>query len=227
MSLECHQAAAAAAGDAAAGLLLECGRPCHKQLPGCQHPCREPCHAGRCPGMEACGEEVTVRCACKRRKAKWRCADVQRALLDAGGGSAYDAATAPRVLPCDAGCRATERPQAPDATGAANGAPAGSAVDRAARESSAASRAEAVAAAAAAEGSAGAVRKGKLSRAEREALAAAEAEQREAARRRRLVRARGIAAAVWSVLALAGLLLAWLGWRALVWLDAAAQAPAR
>lgn len=45
-----------------------------------------------------------MRCACKRRKEKLACAEVQRLLQAATGSAAYDAGTSLRLLPCDAAC---------------------------------------------------------------------------------------------------------------------------
>ena len=58
--------------------LLCCGKPCHKALPNCPHVCQQVCHAGPCPGAaaEGCQEEVTVRCSCRRHKAKLPCHQV-------------------------------------------------------------------------------------------------------------------------------------------------------
>ncbi len=60
------------------GELLCCGKPCHKALPKCPHVCQAVCHQGPCPAAsaEGCQEEVTVRCSCRRRKAKMSCHQV-------------------------------------------------------------------------------------------------------------------------------------------------------
>ncbi|MEW5303405.1 MAG: hypothetical protein WDW38_001729 [Sanguina aurantia] len=84
---------------------LRCDKPCHRQLPDCPHPCRSTCHAGPCPEVSPCVEEVSVRCECKRVKRKWRCCQVQAALQAAGRGRAYDAGTQLRLLSCDESCR--------------------------------------------------------------------------------------------------------------------------
>ncbi|GAX77723.1 hypothetical protein CEUSTIGMA_g5166.t1 [Chlamydomonas eustigma] len=111
--LMCHQfqhiVPAAGQVTTSSGHLLCCGKPCHRPLLRCPHPCREKCHEGPCPGSgQGCEEEVTVRCACKRLKAKWTCKAVLTALetMRGSGGSptTYDALSAPRVLPCDHEC---------------------------------------------------------------------------------------------------------------------------
>ena len=58
--------------------LLCCGKPCHKALPKCPHLCEATCHQGPCPaaGGTGCQEEVTLRCSCRRRKAKLSCHEV-------------------------------------------------------------------------------------------------------------------------------------------------------
>ena len=58
--------------------LLCCGKPCHKALPNCPHVCQATCHPGPCPAASgaACQEEVTVRCLCRRHKAKMPCNEV-------------------------------------------------------------------------------------------------------------------------------------------------------
>ena len=58
--------------------LLCCGKPCHKALPKCPHVCQARCHQGPCPAGSGgvCQEEVTVRCSCRRCKAKMPCHQV-------------------------------------------------------------------------------------------------------------------------------------------------------
>ena len=83
---------------------LTCGKPCHRELEFCRHPCRAACHLGACPAPEQCPEEVTVRCDCRRLKQKWPCWKVQEALVAAGKGRGYDGRVAPRLLACEAAC---------------------------------------------------------------------------------------------------------------------------
>ena len=66
------------ASEADKGELLCCGKPCHKALPKCPHVCQATCHQGPClaASAEGCEEEVTVRCSCRRRKAKMSCHQV-------------------------------------------------------------------------------------------------------------------------------------------------------
>eukprot|EP00983_Pelagomonas_calceolata_P037432 1136326-Pelagomonas_calceolata.AAC.1 len=92
--------------------LLSCHRPCHRALPHCPHFCLAPCHLGPCPHPEACQAEVTVRCECKRVRAKWACASVQAALAESRGGSgAYDGTMPLRLLPCGPECPTTLKQQ--------------------------------------------------------------------------------------------------------------------
>lgn len=91
---------------ARAAAALSCGKPCHRALPGCQHPCRTLCHAGGCDDA-GCGAAVTVRCECRRQKEKWECTRVRAALQAGGGDGVYDSGTASlKLLACDAECRA-------------------------------------------------------------------------------------------------------------------------
>lgn len=52
-------------------------RPAQDQHLLCCLPAAETCHAGACPAGESCGEAVTVRCGCKRRKERLPCREVQ------------------------------------------------------------------------------------------------------------------------------------------------------
>lgn len=59
LKLECHAAvqlerSGGAGCDDASAAGLCCGRPCHKPLSPCMHPCRELCHSGPCPGATNC-----------------------------------------------------------------------------------------------------------------------------------------------------------------------------
>jgi NF-X1-type zinc finger protein NFXL1 len=81
--------------------LWSCKDTCHKLLPSCQHPCRKICHPGACEsGGSECTEEVNVRCPCRRRKEKWPCHHVVKALLSG------DSSSVPKLLTCDEGCLA-------------------------------------------------------------------------------------------------------------------------
>lgn len=77
-----------------------CAKKCHKGLLGCPHVCQAQCHEGACP--ETCQEEVPVRCACRRQKAKWKCSEVMQELE--ARGQKYDASVVPRLLACNADC---------------------------------------------------------------------------------------------------------------------------
>lgn len=76
---------------------LCCGKPCHRQLAFCPHPCRALCHPGACPKPEACAEEVTVRCECKRQRAKWPCSKVQVGCWEEHMGRAHAFLVAARM----------------------------------------------------------------------------------------------------------------------------------
>ncbi len=198
LSFPCHELQAVqAAGDGSAK--LSCGKPCHRALPSCQHPCRATCHAGACADG-GCKEEVTVRCECRRQKQKWDCGQARAALTKATGSGVYDAgATSLKLLACDAECAAQK---------AKKGA-AGQRLEEAASEELSAATASAAAAAvkdaavaaAAASAAAGGAAKAsakRMSRAERDALSVQRAEQQLAAARRekQLQQAVGIALAV-------------------------------
>eukprot|EP00884_Botryococcus_braunii_P007472 jgi/Botrbrau1/16726/Bobra.0276s0006.1 len=101
-----------AAGTAKEALLLRCDKKCHKALPWCPHVCQAQCHAGPCQEAADCREEVVVRCACRRQKAKWMCCDVRRELSARGGKAEYDASTALRLLACNADCASTRESKA-------------------------------------------------------------------------------------------------------------------
>jgi NF-X1-type zinc finger protein NFXL1 len=208
LSFECHElqrvqhaASGAGAVAAAAAGALSCGKPCHRALPGCQHPCRAACHPGACAGPDTCVEEVTVRCECRRLKEKWRCSKVRAALEKATGSADFDSgSTSLKLLPCDAECAAQAKAKKRDAPPPAQAAgptkvapPAAAAVAEAARPS-----ADAKAAAASAK---------RMSRAEREAAQAARAAQQLAEERQKKLMAQiGTAGAVVATIAL-GLLL--------------------
>ncbi|KAK9820436.1 hypothetical protein WJX72_010343 [[Myrmecia] bisecta] len=89
--------------------LLCCGKACHKALPRCPHLCEATCHPGPCPGASTCGEEVAVRCPCRRLKVRMRCQDVQAQLAKEGRAEGYDANTVLRLLACNAECEAAKR----------------------------------------------------------------------------------------------------------------------
>jgi NF-X1-type zinc finger protein NFXL1 len=262
MSLPCHSHAAARAALAAAGsggggggggtvavtageqgsplAVLCCGKTCNRQQRFCSHPCKAGCHAGPCPGPESCAAEVGVRCACAaKRRAKWRCSEVQAALEAAGRGRAYDDAQhAPRVLPCDEECARAAAAAAAAGGKAARGAvapvaaPSGAsgtpAVAVAAAPSSSAGgkpgEGAAAAVAVAAVGAGGG--RGKLSRAEREALAAEAAAAREAERRRKDRLAALVRSVLLAVLAGVVALVAWLAYGMLQRLDRLLAKPA-
>ncbi|GLI68797.1 hypothetical protein VaNZ11_013294, partial [Volvox africanus] len=70
--------------------LLSCGKPCHRQLAYCPHPCMALCHSGVCPNPEGCSADVSVRCSCpNKRRAKWKCYEVQAALERLGNSRMY------------------------------------------------------------------------------------------------------------------------------------------
>lgn len=104
----CHQLQQASAAETAQ--LLCCGKPCHKALPHCPHVCQATCHPGPCPAASgaACQEEVTVRCLCRRHKAKMPCNEVQRKLKTREGLEGYTDATPLRLLPCHQTCKAAK-----------------------------------------------------------------------------------------------------------------------
>jgi NF-X1-type zinc finger protein NFXL1 len=215
LSFECHelqrlQKAASTGGDkgggsggaAAAAAALSCGKPCHRALPGCQHPCRTACHAGVCPA--ACEEEVAVRCECRRLKQKWPCAKVRAALQKATGSGDYDSgATSLKLLPCDAECAAqakAKKRDAPDGAAAAPAAAAGAAPPPP-RGAAAAEAAKPVAASASAK---------RMSRAEREAVQAARAAQQLAEERRKKWMAKAGTLAAGAAAVTLAILLFWL-----------------
>ncbi|EFN58119.1 hypothetical protein CHLNCDRAFT_34551 [Chlorella variabilis] len=105
---------------AAPSARLNCGKTCHRELPGCPHTCELECHAGTCTSV-GCAKEVTVRCACKRNKRKLACAEVQRLLLAATGSGTYDDTTSLRLLICDDGCAKAAATEAAAAPAAAKG----------------------------------------------------------------------------------------------------------
>ncbi|GFR41388.1 hypothetical protein Agub_g2071 [Astrephomene gubernaculifera] len=212
LQLPCYEATAAvgaAKGGAKAGggkPVLSCGKPCHKQLMYCPHPCKAICHAGPCPDPETCSAEVSVRCACPaKRRAKWKCSEVQAALLQAGKPRTYDDTQAPRLLPCDAECERAKAKAAIAAPKSGAGALTVSHSTESLTDVAAASSAGGEG------GGAKAAGKVRLSRAEREALAAKkEAERRRQERLQAVVR--GV---VLAVVVLLGVLLA-LGAKALL-----------
>lgn len=178
---------------------LCCSKPCHKQLPCCPHPCREVCHTGACPHPEACSEEVTVRCACRRLKQKWPCSRVQQALAAAGGSRCYDSTAVLKLLHCDRGCAAiqqskAEQQQQQNSNASRGGNPTGDLPSPAAVSST-------VELLPTASKSVGAK---KLSRAEREALAAQKEEERLRLEAKQKLRQRTIAVLV--LLAVCGVL---------------------
>ncbi|KAI3428787.1 hypothetical protein D9Q98_007606 [Chlorella vulgaris] len=183
--------------EAAAPLLvhrLQCGKACHRQLPGCPHACQAVCHPGACSSQD-CSQEVTVRCSCKRSKRKLPCAEVQRLLSAATGSPTFDGTTPLRLLHCDATCAKAA------AAAGAGGDPAMAAATAPARDggstSSAAPAVQAIAAATPAAGPAPEKPRRKLTREEKE-------QEREAARQRRqaLERRRQLKQGVMLVLAL-------------------------
>lgn len=184
--------------------MLCCGKPCHKPLPNCPHPCRVTCHPGACPGSWRCEEEVTVRCACKTLRAKWPCYKVAEGLVGAGRPAAYDASTTLRLLPCGAECAAAQpaapardtAKQQPQPQSRGSKAAAAPSETRTATETSAGAQQQASSAP-----------KAKLTRAEREAEAARREEERlkREAKERRLQQLRS--AVVWAFILLLGLAL--------------------
>ncbi|KAL6748565.1 hypothetical protein V8C86DRAFT_3020593 [Haematococcus lacustris] len=179
--------------------VLSCGRPCHRQLPHCPHACSVACHAGPCTQASRCDQEVTVRCECKRQRAKWPCARVQQALQERRGACSYDATTPLRLMACG-----------PELV-------AGSVDGGGARD------VRTVPGAVATPGVAAGSRGSKhLTRAERQALA----DQREAVRRRAEQMQKVKAGATWLAVVLLGLLLAWVVTEVLGWLDRRLRATA-
>ncbi|CAL8460554.1 g83 [Coccomyxa elongata] len=84
--------------------LLSCGKPCYRQLPGCPHLCEAVCHLGACPASTSCQKEVTVRCACRRKREKRACSAVRMQLAAQNLPSDFDASSAVQLLECDAKC---------------------------------------------------------------------------------------------------------------------------
>ncbi|KXZ56411.1 hypothetical protein GPECTOR_1g366 [Gonium pectorale] len=218
LQLSCHQmvavtATAGAGKQATVASALSCGKPCHKQLLYCTHPCNP----------EDCSAEVNVRCSCPaKRRAKWRCAEVQAALVKAGKPRTYDDSQAPRLLPCDAEC---ERAKAKSSTASLAAASGSASASKGAGEDKRSGSAGATVSAspstdnlpdAAAAVGGGKGGKARLTRAEREALAA-----KKEAERRRQERMSGIVrGVVLGVLGVVGVLLALGARAALLWLDA-------
>ncbi|EFJ44757.1 hypothetical protein VOLCADRAFT_82592 [Volvox carteri f. nagariensis] len=202
LQLPCHQLTEAQAKNQI-NSLLSCGKPCHRQLAFCTHPCKALCHSGPCPNPEGCSAEVSVRCACpNKRRAKWKCSEVQDALERAGQPRTYDDAQAPRLLLCDAECellKAKVATSAQVAKGTANGpAPSTSMTTSRSMES----LSDGAGGAAATTGKAS---KTRLTRAEREALAAKKEAER--LRQQRLTAImRGV---MMGIVVALGLLLAW------------------
>ncbi|KAF6263962.1 hypothetical protein COO60DRAFT_1292737 [Scenedesmus sp. NREL 46B-D3] len=205
-------AAAAAAAAAAADDALCCGKPCHRQLPHCPHPCRALCHASSaCPDPEGCSEEVGVRCSCRRLKQKWPCSKVQAALAAAGGSRSYDGATALKLLSCDAECAAQQKGKGAQqqqqqqdeepvaAAAAATPAPAVSAGEQQQLQK---------------------VSTKKLSRAEREAVAAQREAERAAKEKRQRLQQLGLAVVLVLCIAGLGVLLAVAARQLAQWADA-------
>ena len=93
--------------------LWSCQAACLKLLPSCSHPCRRTCHPGACEalgGGGGCVEEVNVRCPCRRRKERWPCHLVAKALRETQGVSGLGElsnSSAPKLLSCDQGCQAS------------------------------------------------------------------------------------------------------------------------
>ena len=158
-------------------------------------------------------EEVTVRCACKRLKAKWSCQQVQAALLAAGKDSWYDAGVAPRLLSCNAGC------EQKSAAAAGAGADAGLAVQEEEADSRQGQQHAPVQ-----QPQVPQQPRQRLSKAEREAQARLEAERKKAERRLQTWRRAALSAAIWLVIALIGLAIGIWGKQLLAWVDATAQA---
>lgn len=201
-------------GDADGGALC-CGKPCHRALATCQHPCREACHSGPCP--QACKEEVTVRCDCRRLKQKWGCDKVRAALSKATGCGTYDSGTtALKLLPCDVECAAQQQAKAARGPSPQDEVPPAAPVakDRSGAATSAA--ADGAAAGQEQQGGSGKAAK-RMSRAEREALAAQRVAQQLAAERRKkmmqwalmgTVVAAGCGIGLWVAVVVYGLLVA-------------------
>ncbi|BDA41625.1 NF-X1-type zinc finger protein NFXL1 [Coccomyxa sp. Obi] len=84
--------------------LLSCGKPCYRQLPGCPHLCEAMCHLGDCPASGSCQKEVTVRCACRRKREKRACSSVRLQLTAQNMPADFDASSAVQLLECDAKC---------------------------------------------------------------------------------------------------------------------------
>ncbi|GBF94871.1 hypothetical protein Rsub_08114 [Raphidocelis subcapitata] len=220
LSFTCAELQRASAAGAAAGGgggdALSCGRPCHRALPGCQHPCRQTCHEGACE-QGACRDRVPVRCECRRRKEQWDCGRARDALRAATGGGDYDSgAGGLRLLACDGECAAQAKAAKRDKPAAAAGAAAAAA---------AAPAAAAAAAAAVAQPKQDQQQQQqqdqqqpsakRMSRAEREALAARRAEAQLAEERRRRLVARATSAAAAAVVVGAVAAVAWLLYRLL------------
>ena len=64
---------------------------------------QELCHGGPCP--QACAARVTVRCACRRKRAKMACSEAAAALKAQGLAAPADPGAAVRLLDCDASCQ--------------------------------------------------------------------------------------------------------------------------
>lgn len=170
-----------------------CGKTCHRALPGCPHMCERLCHTGACTS-QGCTRETTVRCACKRLKAKLPCSEVQRLLEAATGSSTYDGTTSMRLLPCDAACAKAAAVAAAAEPTAAAGAKDSSDSQQAPAGGSASGGAAAAAAAAATEQQ---QPRRKLSKEEKAQLAEEKARAKEAAaRRKQLVQAAVLGAVV-------------------------------
>ncbi|GLC51639.1 hypothetical protein PLESTB_000524100 [Pleodorina starrii] len=207
LQLPCYQLTTAQRSQGAdASSLLSCGKPCHRQLAYCTHPCKTLCHSGPCPHPEDCPAEVSVRCACpNKRRAKWKCSEVQAALERAGKPRMYDDAHAPRLLPCDAECeRAKAKAAATGATAQTKGAAAATEANPAGTALVPSRSVESLSDGMAANAS-GKAGKARLTRAEREALAA----KKEAERLRQERLSAIVRGAVMAVVVLLGLLLAW------------------
>ena len=64
---------------------------------------QERCHKGPCPS--SCTARVTVRCDCRRKRAKMACHDVAAALAAQKREGPADPGAAVRLLECDAACQ--------------------------------------------------------------------------------------------------------------------------
>jgi NF-X1-type zinc finger protein NFXL1 len=183
-----------AGGGADAAAALSCGKPCHRALPGCQHPCRAPCHEGACG--DVCREEVAVRCECRRQKQKWACDRVQAALRAATGSGDYDSgATSLKLLACDKECTAAAQGKKQLQQQGRATSPVQEAAARAGPQSAAPAPDE--------HHGGGKPSAKRMSRAERDALAAARvAQQLAAERRKKLMQWGGVAALVVGTAAL-------------------------